>query len=253
MKRIAVVLLAVAALSAQADEKLNGVAPVSGEMLVGMQVVVASDGRITEVVPDAGVTEPLRKMLIQRVSQWRYKSGIWEGKPVSLTHVLVLRLQPVPTPQGGFALQVKGEGNVFLLGTRYAMTPPRFPVNEAKKGKGMNLIYEVTKQEDGRLSEIRLLESTQADDRATRAFDVASRPSLDSARLPPSIVDGKPIRCRMVWPMNFMLSDARKPKDAEQAEAEAKAHRVRMEALQAGLPDGCPPSKLETPIEATLL
>lgn len=248
MKRISVLLLAAVAVSSHAFEK-----PVAAvqEMLVGMQVEIAPDGRITRVVPDAKLPAALQQLLIKRVSQWRYRPVRWQGRAVATTDLLALRVQPVPA-QGGYALRVIDEGNPHVLDPAYRVFVPRFPPVAAAQGIDATLIYALAKDAQGKVGEATLLEP-QRGAPGIRELDKASREALARSSMAPTLIDGAAVACRALIPVDFRADGAGGGARPDPDPRQKPPINPQVEEWRTEIADACPLPMLATPIAGTLL
>jgi hypothetical protein len=205
-----------------------------------MQVVVAADGSVASVVPDATLPAPIRAGLVKRVSQWHYKAPMWQGKPVSISMRQGLRLQAVPTTSGGYALRVMGETYVPDPDPRYVMQPPDYPAWLRRKNLSASLAYAIRIGADGRPVDVRRRYPDGPQDAAGAAFDESSRAAIALWLWHPHTVNGTPVACDILVPMDFVMGGDEPPAAPDR------------KSLEAGL-QLCPGAKLETKIEGTLL
>ncbi len=225
---------------AQAQQAAAGPATGAQDILAGMQVVVAADGSVASVVPDATLPEPIRAGLVKRVSQWHYKVPVWQGKPASISMRQGLRLQAVPTTSGGYALRVMGEAYVRDPDPRYVLQPPDYPTWLRRKNLSASLAYAIRIGADGRPVDVRRRYPDGPQDAAGTAFDEASRAAIALWLWHPYLVDGAPVACDILLPMDFVIAGDEPPPAPD------------LKSLEAGL-QLCPGTKLETKIEGVLL
>lgn len=211
------------------------------DILAGMQVVVAADGSVAEVVPDAALPEPIRAGLVKRVAQWRYQVPMWQGQPVSTARRQGLRLQAVPTTRGGYALRVMGEAFVPDPDRRYRFDPPVYPHWLQRKGVAAVLVYAIHFGLDGKVVDAALLYPPAPLDRASKAYDAASRAAIATWAWRPFRVDGTAVECDTAVPVTFMLDGDTPPVAPD------------LKPYEAGMQQLCPLPRLETKIEGTLL
>ena len=209
------------------------------EIKAGMTVVVAADGSVASVVPDAGLSEPIRAGLIKRVSQWRYKVPMWEGRAVSLEIRQGVRLQFVATTSGGYAVRVVGPAYVKDPDPRFALVPPRYPKRENIRGVTGTFAYAMRVGVDGHLSQIRRIYPEGGLDRYAKALDAAALASIEGEMRRPILVDGVPVSCEVTFPFTFLVDGA-------------KPEKLDLKPLEVGM-QKCPVTELETRIEGTLL
>lgn len=208
------------------------------DILAGMRVVVAADGSVTSVVPDAALPEPIRTGLVKRVSQWHYTVPRWQEQAVATSMREGLRLQLVPTTGGGYALRIVG--TAYVPDPEYDFRPPVYPAWLLRKGVGATLIYAVRIGIDGRATDVRLRHPEGALDRAAKAFDESARAAIVSWSWPSQLANGAPVACDVLYPVVFGIRGR---------ELSARPDR---ELLESGL-QLCPKAELQTLIDGTLL
>lgn len=222
------------------DGQVAAGAPALEGIGASMDVVVAADGSVASVTPDAALSAPIRAGLIRRVSQWRYSVPMWQGRAVSLGIRLGIRLQPVPTTSGGFALRIIGEKYVPDPDPQYRMKPPRYPRHENRFGRGGVLVYTLRVDTAGGVSDVRLVYPDGPLDSSGKAFDLASREAFAAARFRPVLVDGTPVACTRSIPITFTAAGNEPPAAPD------------LDPLKDD-PQKCPQTTLQTRIEGVLL
>ena len=160
------------------------------EFLVGMHVDVTADGKVVAVEPEAETLPVLRDALVQRVSQWHFTPATWRGKPVAVREWLPVKIEPVPTTGGGYAIRIVGTGHKPEPGT--SMVPPRYPQAAMRAGVGAELVYKVHVAEDGRMTPVALLEP-RAVKGHVKSMDESARAALSVSRRRPATADGQAI------------------------------------------------------------
>jgi len=210
------------------------------DIRAGMQVVVAADGSVASVMPDAALPEPIRVGLVKRVSQWHYKVPMWQGQPVSTSTRLGLHLQTVPTTSGGYALRVLGEDYVPDPDPRYVFKPPAYPSSLNRKGVGAALAYAIHVGTDGRPTDVRRVYPEGTLDPANTAFDESAQAAIATWLWHPFLANGAPVECDVLLPLSFTVKDGTPPVQPDR------------KSLQGGL-RLCPDTGLETKIAGTLL
>jgi hypothetical protein len=242
MSTLACLLVVAACGAAHAGDAKPQAASPGHHLLASMEVIVAADGSVASVTPDAALPEPIRQMLVKRVSQWRYSVPMWQGKPVQLSTRLKLRLQPVPTTSGGMVLRVLGGSNELEIATADAagIIPPRYPHGAAIKKIGGTFTYVVRVQPDGSASNVRRVLPLEPTHDYFREMDESAQAALRSSRFPSSVVDGSAIACDRMVPIVFMPPD--QPPVPQDATSAKDAIELR-----------CPTATLETRIENLIL
>lgn len=198
---------------AHADEPKPQAVPAARvrELLAAMDVVVAPDGAISSVVPDAALPEPIRQLLVKRVSQWRYEAPMWLGKPAQLSTRLILVLQPVPTTSGGYALQVLRLGGEWDADSEFAPRPPHYPLTAKMKGIGGVFVYTIRVEADGSPANIQRRYPQDVKNKIIRALDDSAQASIQDWRWPPFLVNGAPVACDVIMPITYIPSGAPPP------------------------------------------
>ncbi len=203
------------------------------ELLAVVNIEVAADGSVTSVAPDPALPEGLRAGLQKRIARWRYEPAQWEGRPVSLRFTSALRLQPVTTTSGGYAIRVLGVSTQAPPGVH--MEPPVFPRSAMRAAVNAVLVYRVHVAEDGRVSLVGR-EYPRAVGGHLKSLDEVSKEAIAGFSRPPYVVDGKPVACDLLQVFTFYSTG--KPNAPEP---------------EAPFENQCPAVKLETKIEGTML
>ena len=232
---IAAALLSGAATAA--DDKPSQVP----EILAAIDLVVAADGSVSGVVPDATLPEPLRKLLIARVSQWRYQVPTWQGKAAQVSTRLLLRLQAVPTTTGGFVMRVLGPSLERNEEPRYSLKAPDYPQTASRKRLGGTFIYVLRVEADGSFTSIQRKYPEDTSEKPMQALDESAQKAIMASKWRPFVVNGAPVSCEMLLPIVFLLPGVEPPAP------------VDSKPFQAALTDACPELTLETKIENTIL
>lgn len=204
-------------------------------------VVVAADGSVVQVIPAADLAEPIRALLIKRVSQWRYQAPLWHGQPVQLTTHMGLRLQAVPTTTGGFAVRVLRIETRFDKDSEWGPRAPDYPDGAQRRGVGGQFVYAMRVETDGSLTNAKRIFPEKDGDKYAVALDEAALASISESRWRPSIVNGSPVACDVLFPITFSTQDS-EPLPA-----------IDLKQYKDGMKDPCPSAKLETKIENTIL
>jgi hypothetical protein len=235
--------LSIGAIAPGAHAQQAAASPGTGaqDILAGVQVVVAADGSVASVVPDAALPEPIRAGLVKRVSRWHYKAPMWQGQPVSISMRQGLRLQAVPTTSGGYALRVVGEAYVPDPDPKYVLQWPDYPTSLRRKKIEGALTYAIHVGADGRATDVRRRYPEGSLDAAGQALDESARAAIALSSWHPFLANGTPVECDLLYPVVFMMKDGAPPP--------AESHS---ESLATGL-QLCPKAALETKIEGTLL
>ena len=201
---------------------------------VGMYVDVAADGSVTAVEVPGDVLPVLRDSLVRRALQWHFTPATWQGEPVAVRQWLPVKLEPVLTSDGGYAIRILGTGLATEPGT--AMVAPKYPKGAMRAGVTATLVYQVHVAEDGRMTPLALLESPGLNG-YVKDLDKASRAALSASRIRPFVANGQVVACELRFPIDFLLDDTG---DAKKEPGPP-------------LPDGCPNAKLETAITGMML
>lgn len=218
--------------------------PPAPELKVGMWVTVAADGSVTGVEPGPDVPGILRAGLVKRVSQFHFSAPMWQQHAVSQVRWFTLRLQPVATTSGGYALRVLGEA--FLPDPRWrGMRPPEYPAAAQRQGIGGEFVYAVHVETDGSVHDMRLLSPEEAPTGLSRDLDKAARAAINKWVLKPEVVDGAAIACDIAFPIVFTVSTERVGKLPDHVPTDHPK-------WDAG-PLACPRTELKTEIQNSLL
>lgn len=218
-----------------ADRKAVASVPLYAAMEVG----IAADGGVTKVEPDAALPQSLRDLLIARVSQWWFEPPQWQGKPVSTSTYLLLRLQAVPDASGGSALRILfreyEKGDRF----KYGLPTQKYPLKAARKKVGGDFVYAVRIGKDGAPIDVERKVPKDLNDEYMESMDEESQSSIMRAHWRPFLADGLPVECTFVYPVSFSVNEQPTPvPDATEVRA---------------MPDLCPTGELRTKIENTML
>ena len=208
---------------------------------------VQADGSLANVVPDAALSPPLQAMLRKQVAGWRYTVGSWEGKPVLQPVAQRIVVEALPVTSGGFALRIREVtfAPVVIDATRKPegayMAPPRYPRDAQLRGVDADLIYAMRVDAAGAAIDVELADA-RVPEHWVKAFDAMGREAIGKWRMRQVEVEGRPIDCRMLIPMQFRVSDG-PPKPG----LDTKPYRARYA-------DICPASPvLQTMVAGTLL
>ena len=214
------------------------------------QADVQADGRVANVVPDAGLSPTLQAMVRKQVAGWRYTPGTWQGKPVPGRVSQRIVVDVLPAAGGGFSLRIKSVTSVppWLVAngapSSRAMHPPRYPVDAQRRGVEETLVYAIRPDPQGKPIEVELLDS-QAGKNWKKTFDAVAREAIVHWQLEPVEVDGQRIDCRLITPITFRLGTGRSPPPAAMPDLRPYLARV---------PDGCPLTPvLDTKVEGVVL
>lgn len=205
------------------------------DIVVGMYVDVADDGKVAAVAPEDGLLPALRDGLVRRAMQWRYAPATWEGRPVAVRQWIALNLEPVATEDGGYAIRILGTGHKREPGT--VMTPPTFPQAAMRAATNAALMYQVHVSGDGSMSPVALLEP-QNPKGYIKSLDKASRQAINSSHRQPPTVAGVSITCDFRMPIFFVTT--------------RKIELPPADSLPP-LPNQCPKAKLETEVVGMML
>lgn len=211
------------------------------ELLAAMDVVVAPDGAITSVVPDATLPEPIRQLLVKRVSQWRYEAPMWLGKPAQLSTRMILALQPVPTTSGGYALRVLRQAHEADTGPVFSPRFPEYPYAAKRRGVGGVFVYSMRAEADGSLTHIQRRHPQDVDDNLIRALDESAQAFIQDAHWRPFIVDGAPVACDVLMPITFTVTGSPPPAN------------IDLKPVLDTMTERCPRPVLATKIENLIL
>lgn len=232
-----------AAVAAQKATAPTASATPARELVAGMDITIAADGSVTRVVPAATLPEPIRQLLIKRVSQWRYEVPMWQGKPARLSSYLILRLLAVPTTAGGFVLRVSGVGGEWHIGSGFGPKPPQYPQAAMRQEIGGTFSYALRLGQDGSVESVRRLYPEAVLDSIRKSIDAAAQTTLLSSRFRPVRVDGAAVACEIALPIVF--TPASKSPDGYMEKIPDSARQP--------LITPCPKLALLTKIENTML
>ncbi|WP_163843404.1 energy transducer TonB [Pseudoxanthomonas sacheonensis] len=247
MKRILVLLIAMACIPLQAKESKPEDMQVR-QIVVGMDVDVAADGAVSGVVPDLRLPADLRQLLVTRVSQWRYRPATWHGESVSTKAYLALRLSVAPEGSDGVVVRILGADSECAVDTGYCAEPPRYPAEAAQANTGGTFVYALAKDANGKMTGVRMLSPTGRPlHMVERAMDKASRKSFETSRWRPSFANGNTVACEEVLPISFSMGSS-----SADGTGQAALEKLK-EKMLPQLSEACPTVVLETAIENVLL
>ena len=164
---------------------------------------VRIDGTLANVQPDKSLTPALQAMVIKRVAEWRYQVGSWQGKPAPMPISQMILAEVVPVSSGGFVLRMQKITSVPSLPTK-KMYPPEYPLQARKNGVTGTFIYAVRADAQGKPYDIELL-VPEHQDKDMKTLEHAARAAMAKWTLDAIQVDGAPIDCRRVIPIQFAL------------------------------------------------
>lgn len=210
---------------------------------------VQADGSLANVAPDAALAPPLQAMLRKRVAGWRYALGTWQGKPVEKQVAQRIVVEVLPVTSGGFALRIRDVTALPMVidaarkPDGMYMAPPGYPRDAQRQGVGADLVYAMRVDADGAAIDVELVDA-RAPERWREQFDAMSREAIGKWRMRRVEVEGRPIDCRMLIPMQFRINDGLPKSDPG---LDLKPYRARYA-------DICPASPvLQTKVAGVLL
>jgi len=207
---------------------------------------VGADGVPTNIQPDTSLAAPLQAMVRKRVAEWRYKVGVWQGKPVPDTISQRIVAEVLPVASGGFALRIKEityptvtlDRNGVYKGINRA--PPVYPKELMRRAVGGVLVYSYRVDATGKAEDIQLVHP-ETPNRDMKLLDAASRAAIAQWTFEPTMVGTERVDCRSLTPLTFNIGDTPVPNP------DVSAYRERT-------PDVCPAGpKLVTQVEGSIL
>ena len=226
---------AVAVLIAVAVQAVAATEPPAQILEAGVGIAVAADGSVAAVAPEPGLPSGLSQALIKAVSEWRFTPATWHGKRVAVQEWMPLRLQPVPTTSGGYAIRILGRGSKPMPGMD--MHPPAFPRMAQRAGASAALVYRVHVDREGSMSPVARL-YPKALEGYLESFDASLLRAIAQSRRPPVTANGLPVACDFRIPYMFVGEDVVEPPK-------------RPDLLS--IDNECPKATLETRIKDALL
>lgn len=224
-------------------------APPAPLLNLDFKAELQADGTLANIEPDATLTPALQAMLRKRVAEWRYQVATWHGAPVlSVMHVRIVA-EPVPVKTGGYALRIKE-----LTGAPRQLTPeeaadqsrkgpPEYPLEARRRGITGTLVYAMRLDAQGKATEVELV-SPRRPDHWFKMFDASGRAAIAGWVMPPVKINGQPVDCRFLVPLEFMLDNQRNP----------PAPKWELDTYRNTHADMCPPAAtLLNKVEGTLL
>lgn len=230
-----------------------------------IEFTTEGDGRVREAkligAPTDATNATIQQALLKKARDWRFEPFAWQGKPAATTFTRFVDVEIVPTTSGGFALRVKGiNKNKFAYLGEASIPKEEGITYEGKHGQYMMLFRVHTDAEGWPIK----VERAAPDNRFPKGMDalVARKEAmLQGWRQAPAIVEGAPVACSRIYVMQvrpdkigLRIRDDEQgwyndidmsrllPKEVEQA-------RTAMTAT----PDACPPPRIVTVLEGTLL
>ena len=185
-------------------------------------VSIDAGGRPTDIQLPEQLPETVASFVRSQIMQWRFAPPEVNGQARAGKTYLTLGACATPVTSGyQLAVDYKGAGP----GTPRPdgkMTPPRFPMEAAKKNVNSRSLVQFVVEPDGNAT----LESIDfAAPRDQRLFQQTLEEWVKQIRFMPEEVDGKPVRTRMRVPVHF---EARRHGTAS---AESKAGKPECTAL----------------------
>lgn len=119
---------------------------------VGLRVIVDERGKAAAITCLPKTSPPLCPVLTKAVSTWDFTPGQRDGRPARVEVVMSLDLAAAPKP-GGFGVQVLN-ALLSLAGpaddeSDTRRTPPVYPVEDMKRGRGGVVLFEVARDATG--------------------------------------------------------------------------------------------------------
>lgn len=211
--------------------------------------------------PTDATNATVQQALLKKARDWRFEPFAWQGKPAASTFTRFIDVEIVPTTSGGFALRVKGV-NKFKFAY---LGPDSLPKEEGIRYEGKHgqylMVFRVDADVEGRPVKV---ERALPDNRFPKGMDalVARKETmLQGWRQPPAVVDGTPVACARVYVMQVRPDKiGLRVRDDEQGwyndidMARLLPKEVeQVRAVMAATNNVCPPPRMVTVIEGTLL
>lgn len=205
------------------------------------------DGTLTNIQPDATLSPALQAMLRKRVVEWHYELGTWQGKPVLGVTSQRIAVEAVPVTSGGYVMRIRQVTPTTMsistaqMSDDYRNMPPDYPGEVRRRNVVATLVYAMSIDAQGKAQAVELIFPEQPD-RWFKMLDESSRAAIAKWRMPPSRVNGVPVDCRVLIPMQFTLSNVPIPPP------------VSTKAYRSSHADICPvPPTLLTKVDGILL
>lgn len=205
------------------------------------------DGTLTNIQPDATLAPALQAMVRKRVEEWQYELATWQGKPVLGATSQRIVVEAVPVSSGGYVMRIKQVTPATIsispaeMTDDFRMVPPEYPGVVRRRNVVGTLVYAMSIDAQGKAQAVELIFPEQPD-RWFKMLDESSRAAIAKWTMPPSRVNGVPVDCRVLIPMQFTLSNVPMP-SATNTKAYRSSHA-----------DICPsPPTLLTKVDGSLL
>lgn len=218
-----------------------------GVIHLDFKAEVQADGVPTNIQPDASLAPQLQVMVRKRVAEWRYKLGMWQGKPVpgAISQRIVAEVLPVAS--GGFALRIKEVTYPTVVPDRNGdykginRTPPVYPKELMRRAVPGVLVYSYRVDATGKAQDLQLVHPEKPN-RDMKLMDAASRAAMAQWTFQPTMVGSERVDCRALTPVTFSIGDKPMPENPD-----VSAYRERT-------PDVCPAGPtLLTQVEGSML
>lgn len=217
MKRVAgtclVVLLCGTPSLAQAAD------PATVVLNLDFKAQVQADGSLADIEPDPALTPALQEMLRKQVASWRYRPGVWQGKPVPRPVSQRVVVEVIPASNTGYTLRItEVVAPAFDITQADAaqdkhMPPPMYPLRARRLEIEATLVYAMRRDAQGAPIEVELV-GAHVPAAWRKKFDEVGLQAITSWRLPVVEVDGEAIDCRLLAPITFRLSHGNMPPPA---------------------------------------
>lgn len=198
--KFAVVLL-IATLSTPCPfQRVSAEQPAAREWRAEVALDVDQAGQVVAVeLPDT-IPDVLATSAREVISRWRFKPVLVDGHAVSARTYARVKVQVVKRDAGTFGVQVVYSSNGPRVKPSVA---PYYPLRETNHGEG-SLLMEATVKPDGRIEDIKVVESHFSGPRKG-LFSRSAEQAVKQWQADPEYVDGHPVATRIQLPMKFCL------------------------------------------------
>ncbi len=197
----AVVLLALVALPSIAELQPKKTL----RFYVNYELTLASDGSIEKLVlRDKKLSPLITDFLEKSIRSWKFTPGSLQGVPQRTESALWLNVEAMPREDGNYDLKIF-DANTGLLGVA-AMTTPKYPMNEMRRGQEAVLRLLVSYDENGAVTKVeRTTTLSPREEKLMKPFEQASFSAVKKWRFNPEKIGGHGVAGTGIVPIKFCM------------------------------------------------
>lgn len=200
---VAVAILALVALPSMAESQPKKTL----RFYVNYELTLAPDGSIEKLVlRDKKLSPLITDFLEKSIRSWKFSPGSLQGVPQRTESALWLNVEAVPREDGNYDLKIF-DANTGLLGVA-AMTIPKYPMNEMRRGQEAVLRLVVSYDENGTVTKIeRATVLSPREEKLMKPFEQASFSAVKKWRFNPEKIGGQGVAGTSIVPITFCMQE----------------------------------------------